>query len=52
MPRLVNRFTGSTVNVPDEKVEGLYGRGFDLVEDEKKPAKKAAAKKADAKSSK
>jgi hypothetical protein len=46
MARLVNRFTGSTVNVPEEKVEGLRARGFDL-EDEKSaaPAKQADAKK-------
>jgi len=46
MPRLVNRFTGSTVNVPEEKVEGLRARGFDLADDKSKkaPAKKSASK--------
>jgi hypothetical protein len=52
MPRLVNRFTGSTVNVPDEKVDGLRARGFDPVEDEKKPAKKTATKPSSGTSSK
>lgn len=43
MPLLVNRFTGSTVNVPEAKVDNLRGFGFDPLEDEKKS--KATVKK-------
>jgi hypothetical protein len=48
MPRLVNRFTGSTVNVPEEKVENLRDHGFDPEDGKDKTktaAKKAAAPK-------
>jgi hypothetical protein len=50
MPRLRNRFTGSVVNVPEEKVAGLNARGFDSMDDAKKaPAKKAASSKSSSK---
>lgn len=46
MPRLKHRVTGSVVNVPSDKVDGLYAIGYDPEGSAKKaPAKKAAAKK-------
>jgi len=45
MARLVHRETGSTVEVPEEKVATLYAMGYDRADEPKKAAAKKKSEK-------